>query len=68
MRKSKPRLHGAEPKVTDYGSRETQTGDNTTSQSSAQGSYLLVGNSQAAPATSSTIRNELDEPGDEAIQ
>ena len=49
-------------------SRETQTGDSTTSQSSAQGSFLLVGNSQAAPATSSTIRNELDEPGDEAIQ
>ena len=32
------------------------------------GSYLLIGNSQAAPATTSTIRNELDEPGDEAIQ
>ena len=49
-------------------SQETQTGGNTSSQSSAQGSYLLIGNSQAAPATTSTIRNELDEPGDEAIQ
>ena len=49
-------------------SQETQTGAHTSSQSSAQGSYLLIGNSQAAPATTSTIRNELDEPGDEAIQ
>ena len=49
-------------------SQETQTGGTTSSQSSAQGSYLLIGNSQAAPATSSTIRNGLDEPGDEAIQ
>ena len=49
-------------------SQETQTVGTTTSQSSAHGSYLLVGNSQAAPATSSTLRSGLDEPGDEAIQ
>ena len=38
-------------------SQETQTVGTTTSQSSAQGSYLLLGNSQAAPATSSTFRS-----------
>ena len=36
-------------------------------QTTSSSSFVLIGNSQAPPATSSTIRKELDEP-DEAIQ
>ena len=50
-------------------SQETQTVDDPQdSRSSAQNSFLLIGTSQAAPATSSTIRNELDGPDEEATE
>ena len=45
----------------------TQTTGSAGSEHPSSNSFVLIGNSQAPPATSSTIRRELDEP-DEAIQ
>ena len=46
---------------------QTQTTGSAGTQPSSSSSFALIGTSQAPPATSSTIRNELDDP-DEAIQ
>ena len=46
---------------------QTQTTESAGSEPPSSSSFVLIGNSQAPPATSSTIRKELDEP-DEAIQ
>ena len=46
---------------------QTQTTGSAGSEQPSSSSFVLIGNSQAPPATSSTIRRELDEP-DEAIQ
>ena len=45
----------------------TQTTESAGSDQPSSSSFVLIGNSQAPPATSSTIRKELDDP-DEAIQ